>query len=128
MARASFRHALLQEAVYDGLLPGERRRYHLGFARALEAGGGPEVVHHALAANDLELALRASIAAGAAASAAVASADASRLLNVPSSCTTRCPLRRHSSKVADAESWSRRTRRRACRVIPNGDCVCGARH
>ena len=75
-----FRHALLQEAVYDGLLPGERRRYHLGFATALEDGHGPEVVHHALAANDLALALRASIAAGAAASAAGAFVDASRLL------------------------------------------------
>lgn len=71
-----FRHALLQEAVYDGLLPSERRRYHLGFARALEATHGPEAVHHALAANDLALALRASIAAGAAASTAGAFVDA----------------------------------------------------
>ena len=75
-----FRHALLQEAVYDGLLPGERQRYHLGFARALEAASqsGPtpsaallaEVVHHAVAANDLSMALRVSVAAGIAASSA----------------------------------------------------------
>ena len=71
-----FRHALLQEAVYDGLLPSERRRYHLGFARALEGTHGPEAVHHALAANDLSLALRASIAAGTAAAGAGAFVDA----------------------------------------------------
>jgi DNA-binding CsgD family transcriptional regulator len=84
----AFRHALLQEAVYDGLLPGERRRYHVGFATALEAGVGAdaprrpsggrlaEVVHHALAANDLPTAFRTSIEAGAAATAAGAFADA----------------------------------------------------
>ena len=71
-----FRHALLQEAVYDELLPSERRRYHLGFARSLEATHGPEAVHHALAANDLALALRTSIAAGTAASGAGAFVDA----------------------------------------------------
>ena len=36
-AGAVFRHALMQEAVYDSLLPSERRRHHLGFVRALEA-------------------------------------------------------------------------------------------
>jgi DNA-binding CsgD family transcriptional regulator len=72
-----FRHALMQEAVYDDLLPTERRRYHLGFAVALESADRlPEVVHHALAANDLALSLRSSIAAGIAASAAGAFVDA----------------------------------------------------
>jgi DNA-binding CsgD family transcriptional regulator len=72
-----FRHALLQEAVYDGLLPSERRRHHLGFAAALKAGDRlSEVVHHALAAGDQALALEASIAAGAGATAAGAFADA----------------------------------------------------
>jgi tetratricopeptide (TPR) repeat protein len=72
-----FRHALMQEAVYDDLLPTERRRYHLGFAAALESADRlPEVVHHALAANDVALSLRASIAAGVAASEAGAFADA----------------------------------------------------
>jgi DNA-binding CsgD family transcriptional regulator len=84
----AFRHALLQEAVYDGLLPSERRRHHVGFANALESGVGAEgpgraaggrmaeVVHHALAANDLPTGFRASIEAGAAATAAGAFADA----------------------------------------------------
>ena len=88
-----FRHALLQEAVYDDLLPGERRRYHLGFVGALEASierqaaDRPpsaarlaEVVHHALAADDLVTALRASVAAGMAAMAAGAFVDASKHL------------------------------------------------
>ncbi len=88
-----FRHALLQEAVYDDLLPGERRRYHLGFVGALQAGierqaaDRPpsaarlaQVVHHALAADDLVTALRASVAAGTAAMAAGAFVDASKHL------------------------------------------------
>ena len=32
----AFRHALLQEAIYDDLLPGERTRLHAAFARSLE--------------------------------------------------------------------------------------------
>ena len=32
----TFRHALVQEAVYGELLPGERRRLHAAYARALE--------------------------------------------------------------------------------------------
>src|SRR6185295_2990620 len=86
----AFRHALLQEAVYDGLLPGQRRRYHLAYARSLQAAVVPgqppsaarltEVAHHALAADDLPLALRASMSAGQAAASAGAFADASRHL------------------------------------------------
>ena len=65
----SFRHALLQEAVYDDMLPTERRRLHQGWAEYLG--------HHAsdLAASQVQLAyhwreardpraLAASIAAG----------------------------------------------------------------
>src|SRR5205085_711515 len=35
--RLCFRHALLREAMYDDLLPGERGELHLALARALEA-------------------------------------------------------------------------------------------
>ena len=84
----AFRHALLQEAVYDSLLPTERRRYHLGFARELQAAPEPgkpvrlaDVVHHSLAANDLPTAFRASIGAGEAASAAGAFVDAAQHLD-----------------------------------------------
>ena len=37
----SFRHALLGEAVYDDLLPGERVRLHAAYAEALRSGRGP---------------------------------------------------------------------------------------
>ncbi|MBO9520680.1 MAG: AAA family ATPase [Nocardioidaceae bacterium] len=61
-----FRHALLQEAVHDELLPGERSRLHRAFADALLAdpslaGGGAhtldaELAHHAIASHDVDLA------------------------------------------------------------------------
>jgi predicted ATPase len=35
----AFRHALLAEAVYDDLLPGERVRLHAAYAKALQQGG-----------------------------------------------------------------------------------------
>ena len=35
-SRLSFRHALLREAMYDDLLPGERSELHLALARAFE--------------------------------------------------------------------------------------------
>jgi DNA-binding CsgD family transcriptional regulator len=72
-----FRHALVQEAVYGELLPGERRRLHRSFAAALERAGEPEpalraswwgeCAHHALAADDLRGGLVAVVGAGRAA-------------------------------------------------------------
>jgi DNA-binding CsgD family transcriptional regulator/tetratricopeptide (TPR) repeat protein len=64
----SFRHALLGEAVYDDLLPGERVRLHAQYADALREGRGPgtaaELARHARLAMDLPTALEASIRAG----------------------------------------------------------------
>jgi DNA-binding NarL/FixJ family response regulator/tetratricopeptide (TPR) repeat protein len=64
----AFRHALLAEAVYDDLLPGERVRLHAAYAAALGSGQvegtAAELARHALAAHDLKTAVRASIAAG----------------------------------------------------------------
>ena len=66
-----FRHALLAEAVYSELLPGERVRLHTALAGALEAGleaGGPpasraaRLAYHWAAAGDQPRALTASIA------------------------------------------------------------------
>ena len=37
----AFRHALLGEAVYDDLLPGERVRLHAAYAAALRDGRAP---------------------------------------------------------------------------------------
>ncbi len=72
-----FRHALLAEAVYDDLLPGERARLHAAFAarlaartsagtagRAAEASDAAELARHARAAHDLPLAYAASVRAG----------------------------------------------------------------
>ncbi|MFC6287308.1 AAA family ATPase [Nocardioides sp. GCM10027113] len=63
-----FRHALLGEAVYDDLLPGERVRLHATFAAALRerraAGVAAELARHARLALDLDTALHASIEAG----------------------------------------------------------------
>src|SRR5262249_54838676 len=67
--RYAFRHALLQEAVYDDLLPGERTRLHSAFARTLEARAATEptraaeLAYHWYAAHDLSRALIASVAA-----------------------------------------------------------------
>ena len=66
--RYSFRHALLGEAVYDDLLPGERVRLHERYAAALQAGDArgtaAELARHARLAMDLDTALTASIQAG----------------------------------------------------------------
>ena len=66
----AFRHALLREAVYHELLPGERSRIHAGYAALLagpaggaEPGRAAELAHHALAGHDLPLALAASVRA-----------------------------------------------------------------
>ena len=79
----SFRHALVQEAVYRDLLPGERVRLHAGFAAALaeEAQNkdgrlAAALAFHWYAAHDLPRALEASIQAAADADRAHAFADA----------------------------------------------------
>lgn len=64
----AFRHALLAEAVYDDLLPGERTRLHRAYVRAISSGGGlgasAELARHARAAHDLTTAVTASVEAG----------------------------------------------------------------
>jgi DNA-binding CsgD family transcriptional regulator len=62
-----FRHALLAEAVYDDLLPGERVRLHAAYAAALSARSdrrAAELARHARASHDLPTAYWASVAAG----------------------------------------------------------------
>ncbi len=63
-----FRHALLGEAVYDDLLPGERLRLHKAYAAAIRnrvGGASPAALaRHAHASHDLPTALLASIDAG----------------------------------------------------------------
>ena len=63
-----FRHALLAEAVYQDLLPGERVRLHAAYAAALAShqveGSAAELSRHARASHDLVTATHASIEAG----------------------------------------------------------------
>jgi tetratricopeptide (TPR) repeat protein len=87
-----FRHALVQEAVYDDLLPVQRGPLHAAYARALDrrveqrgAGAGTtsatavergQLAYHWYAAHDLGQALLASVQAGQAAESASALAEA----------------------------------------------------
>lgn len=90
--RYRFRHALVQEAAYDELLPSERRRLHAAYARAIESrpvGGGAgrasrlvELAHHWTAAHDPVRALAAAVEAGDASRAAYAFAEAARQYEV----------------------------------------------
>ena len=81
--RYSFRHALIQEAVYSDLIPNQRTRLHAAFARALsrdaaEPNGSfaAELAFHWHAAGDSARAFEASVRAGLAAEAMCAFPDA----------------------------------------------------
>ena len=70
----SFRHTLLREAVYGDLLPGQRRRLHTAFARAIaeqpalaDTSAAAELAYHWHAAGELRESVTASISAGLAA-------------------------------------------------------------
>jgi DNA-binding CsgD family transcriptional regulator len=89
--RYRFRHALLREAVYDDLLPGERGDLHRATALALEARELPaciedevervaQIATHYAAAGDQPAALRATIAAAKSARRVHAYADVADLL------------------------------------------------
>ncbi len=62
-----FRHALLAEAVYDDLLPGERVRLHAAYAAALRdrtvPGTAAELARHATSSHDLPTAFEARLRA-----------------------------------------------------------------
>jgi DNA-binding CsgD family transcriptional regulator/tetratricopeptide (TPR) repeat protein len=84
----AFRHALVQEAVYADLLPGERVRLHTAYATTLAAredcrgcdlaSAAAELAHHWYAAHDLDRALPAAVKAGLAAESVSAHAEALR--------------------------------------------------
>ncbi|MFS8102896.1 AAA family ATPase [Lentzea alba] len=75
-----FRHALLREAVYGDLLPGERVRLHASYAHHIaqhldERGAAAALAHHAFQSHDLAQALQASIKASREAERAGAPAE-----------------------------------------------------
>jgi len=83
-----FRHALLQEAVYGDLLPGERTRLHATYARLLAAaaeddpaaGPAAELAWHCLASHDLPGGLAALVRAAGDAANVFAPSEAYRHL------------------------------------------------
>ena len=81
----AFRHALLSEAVYSTLLPGEMGRLHAALATAIDAepslafrSAAAELAVHWEAAEDQPRALSASVAAAREAAAAAGVAEAHR--------------------------------------------------
>jgi DNA-binding CsgD family transcriptional regulator/tetratricopeptide (TPR) repeat protein len=80
-----FRHALLREAVYGDLMPGERTRLHARLASLLATvfadtgpGAAAELAHHSMASHDIPGAFAASVRAGAEAERLGAPAEAHR--------------------------------------------------
>jgi DNA-binding CsgD family transcriptional regulator len=82
--RYAFRHALLAEAVYGDLLPGERVRLHARYAHLIEEtidereplGSAAELAHHRIQSHDIPGALTASARAAAEAESLRAPAEA----------------------------------------------------
>ena len=111
--RYAFRHALLQEAVYDDLLPGERSRLHSAFARTLEASaaGDPsraaELAYHWYAAHDLPRALEASFVAAGPPRRATPSPRRRRTSSASSSCGRWSRTPRATSVATRSSLWRR---------------------
>jgi DNA-binding CsgD family transcriptional regulator/tetratricopeptide (TPR) repeat protein len=82
----AFRHALLREAVYGDLLPGERTRLHARYAELLSdpgrlatvTGTAAELAYHCLASHDIAGAFTASVQAAREADELGAPAEAQR--------------------------------------------------
>ncbi|MBO0838721.1 MAG: AAA family ATPase, partial [Actinobacteria bacterium] len=81
-AGLAFRHALLREAIYNDLLPGERTRVHARLAELLSErtgeGTAAELAVHSLASHDITGAFAASVRAGKEAWRLAAPAEAHR--------------------------------------------------
>ncbi|HSR85232.1 MAG TPA: AAA family ATPase [Streptosporangiaceae bacterium] len=89
----AFRHALLREAIYNDLLPGERSRLHARFAELLadRADSAAELAGHALASHDIPGAFAASVAAAEEAWRLAAPAEAHRHFDQALSLWERVP-------------------------------------
>ncbi|MFI6320128.1 AAA family ATPase [Nonomuraea sp. NPDC050556] len=111
----AFRHALLQEAVYNDLLPGERTRLHSAFATLLTLPA--ELAHHHLASHNLAGALTASAEAGRLAERLGAPAEAHRHYDQVLSLWDQVE---EPERLA-GESWSELARRSAVMAADSGD-------
>ena len=119
-----FRHALLREALYDDLLPGERSELHLALARSLEATvdgaeGGPArvaatIAGHYAAAGDQPAALGAAIRAARAAGAIHAYGDAADLAERALELWPRVP---DAAEVAQLDHVEVLQARRPCALV-----------
>jgi DNA-binding CsgD family transcriptional regulator/tetratricopeptide (TPR) repeat protein len=95
----SFRHALLREAIYNDLLPGERTRLHARLAELLNdeqrlaelPGTAAELALHCLASHDVPGAFAASVQAGLEAWRLAAPAEAMRHFDQALSLWDRVP-------------------------------------
>ena len=129
--RFGFRHALLREALYDDLLPGERSELHLALARAFEDRADDEndrgvelasaIARHYATAGDQPAALRATVPAALAAREVHAYGDAADLAERALELWPRVPTRTRSTRSTTSScSGSRRRaqRRPAIAVAP----------
>jgi DNA-binding CsgD family transcriptional regulator len=120
--RYEFRHALLGEAVYDDLLPGERVRLHAQYAEALSRhvapGTAAELARHARAAHDVPTAVRASIEAGDDAMAVGGPDDAARHYEVALELLGNPATRRDDLQEIDVVSL---TTRAGDALVSSGD-------
>ncbi len=88
----AFRHALLAEAVYEDLLPGERVRLHTAFAAGLAGSGqDADLARHALESFDLPTAYAAAVRAAQQAQAMAAPAEALALYEQAGAVASQVP-------------------------------------
>src|SRR3954447_23018824 len=147
----AFRHALMREAVYEDLLPGERGDLHVRLAETLESnpelsadsvGPAGELAWHWHQAHELPHALRASIDASDQAAKMHAPADAARHLENAvelwdrvdnpdrASGTTLVELLRRAAELSFIAGELDRAvglARRALELIGEGEVVAGVR-
>ena len=115
----AFRHALLREAIYADLLPGERTRLHGLLAELLSderrlaevPGSAAELAYHSLASHDIPGAFAASVQAGEEAERLAAPAEAHRHYDLALSLWDRVsePERLGGVSRGDLALWSAMT-------------------
>jgi DNA-binding CsgD family transcriptional regulator/tetratricopeptide (TPR) repeat protein len=136
----AFRHALLRDAIYDDMLPGEGIRLHAGYAAALAGAGeirhegaapAGELAHHLYAAHDVSGALPVLLEAARQAAAAYAHAEAQRHLERALEVWSRVPEAARQAAAAYAHAEAQRHLERALEVwsrVPDAEERTGLDH